>query len=155
LAAGNLLNGLLMMPYLSQVAYGWTSLALRWNIVAVIIQVLLLVYLTPRYGALGAAWVWLALNAAGFIVVAMVMFRRIFASERRAWLLTDIARPMLAALCFAALAKWLTPDTMTLYVRIAFLTAVSGTVLIAAAVASPTILALLRHYQERLSFAAK
>jgi O-antigen/teichoic acid export membrane protein len=155
LAAGNLLSGLLMMPYLSQVAYGWTSLTFRWNIVAVTMQVLLLVYMTPRYGALGAAWVWLALNAAGFAFVAAVMFRRIFASERRAWLLTDIVRPLLAALCVAAVAKWLVPDAMSLYVRIAFLAAVSGIVLIAAAAASPTILTLLRHYQARLRFAAR
>ena len=66
LATGNLLNGLLMMPYGSQVAYGWTGLTFRWNLVAVTIQVLLLVYVTPRYGAIGAAWIWVALNATGF-----------------------------------------------------------------------------------------
>jgi O-antigen/teichoic acid export membrane protein len=153
LAAGNLMGGLLRMPSLAQVAYGWTSLAFRWNLIAVTIQVLLLVYITPRYGAIGAAWIWLVLNAAGFVVVTTVMFRRIFALERRAWLTVDIARPMLAALCVAALAKWLEPGTMGPYPRLVFLAAVSGTVLSAAAITSPAILALLRHYQARVSLA--
>lgn len=155
LAAGNLLGGLLRMPSLAQVAYGWTSLAFRWNLIAVTIQVLLLVYVTPRYGAIGAAWIWLVLNASGFVVVTTVMFRRIFASERRAWLTVDIARPMLSALCVAAVAKWLAPGTMGPYSRLIFLVAVSGSVLSAAAIAAPTILALLRHYQARASLAIR
>jgi O-antigen/teichoic acid export membrane protein len=155
LAVGNLLSGLLMMPYLSQVAYGWTGLTFRWNLVAVTIQVLLLIYVTPYYGALGAAWIWVVLNAAGFVVVTTVMFRRIFASERRAWIVTDIARPLIAALCIAALAKWLVPDTMGLYSRLIFLVTVSGMVLSVAAIASPAIRGLLRQYQARVSFAIR
>ena len=155
LATGNLLGGLLMVPFLSQVAYGWTSLAFRWNVAAVIIQVLLLAYVTPRYGAIGAAWIWLALNAASFIVVTTLMFRRIFALERWTWLVTDIARPLLAALCVSAVIKYFAPDLMGVYARLVFLVGVSGTVLMAAAVASPAILALMRHYQARLSFAVR
>jgi hypothetical protein len=83
------------------------------------------------------------------------MFRRIFALERRAWLTVDIARPMLAALCVAALAKWLEPSTMGPYPRLVFLAAISGTVLSAAAISSPAILALLRHYQARVSLAIR
>ena len=109
LPVGNLLSGLLMMPYLSQVAHGWTGLTFRWNLIAVTIQVLLLVYVTPYYGAIGAAWIWVVLNAASFAVVTTLMFRRIFVAVRRAWIVTDIACPLFAALCVAALAKWLVP----------------------------------------------
>jgi O-antigen/teichoic acid export membrane protein len=147
LAAGNLLNGLVLMPYISQLAYGWTSLSVRWSLISVAVQVPLLLYIAPRYGAIGAAWIWVTLNMACVLTVAVVMFRRILRTEQRSWLLTDLARPLLAALCIAAIAKWLAPTGVSYYANFAFLIMISAAVLLSAAVASPTILATLRRFQ--------
>ncbi|HAE41819.1 MAG TPA: polysaccharide biosynthesis protein, partial [Clostridiales bacterium] len=62
LALGTLLNGLTWIPYQMQIAHGWTSLTIRVNAVAVIILVPAIFVVAPRYGAMGVAWIWVALN---------------------------------------------------------------------------------------------
>ena len=57
LALGNLLNGLMHLPYYAQLAHGWTGLSIRINIVAVLIIVPAILWATPIYDAEGAAWV--------------------------------------------------------------------------------------------------
>lgn len=91
---GNLLNGLMWMPYQAQLAHGWTSLAVRTNIVAVILIVPAILWITPRYGAQGAAWVWVCLNAGYLLVGVHLMFRRILASEKWQWYARDVIGPL-------------------------------------------------------------
>ena len=51
------------IPYLAQLAYGWTSLAFYQNLISVIILVPLMVLFTQSYQGIGAAYVWVILNA--------------------------------------------------------------------------------------------
>lgn len=146
LAAGNLLNGMLLIPYISQLAYGWTGLSARWSLLTVAVQVPVLAYVAPRFGALGAAWVWVAVNAASYIPVLFMMFQRILTAERRQWLLTDLARPLCAAICVAAFAKLCLPVTQNAYLGFLYLLVTSAAVLLAASLVSPSILAALRQY---------
>jgi len=53
--AGCLLNVVVTMPYMLQLAYGWISLAFYQNIVAIIILIPLLFLLIPYLGAVGGA----------------------------------------------------------------------------------------------------
>lgn len=101
LAVGNFLNGLMWVPYSTQVAYGWTSLAVRINIVAVLIIVPAMVLVVPRYGAEGAAWVWVFLNAGYFLIGIHLMFLRILTTEKWAWYFKDVLAPLCAGLVVA------------------------------------------------------
>lgn len=56
LVLGNLLNGLMWIPYQTQLAHGWTGLGVKVNIVAVAFIVPAILWVVPRYGAEGAAW---------------------------------------------------------------------------------------------------
>jgi O-antigen/teichoic acid export membrane protein len=98
LALGNMLNCLMWVPYVTQVAYGWTSLAIRINSVAVLIIVPAIVWSVPRFGPDAAAWVWVMLNAAYLLVGVNMMYRRILVAERGIWYTQDVIYPLAAGL---------------------------------------------------------
>lgn len=97
LVLGTLLNGFLHVPYQLQLAYGWTGLAIKANLMAVAVLVPAILWLVPTYGGIAAAWIWVALNAGYLIVSAPLMFRRLLPSEQRSWYLRDLAVPSLGA----------------------------------------------------------
>jgi O-antigen/teichoic acid export membrane protein len=105
LTLGNLLNGLMWIPYQTQLAHGWTSLAVRINIVAVLFIVPAILWATPRYGAVGAAWVWVCLNA-GYVMIGIhFMYRKILTKEKLNWYINDLLVPLCAGLIGALTVK--------------------------------------------------
>lgn len=107
LALGTFLNGLVHVPYMLQLAHGWPGLAARMNAIAVLILVPLIAWVTPRHGAIAAAWAWAALNAGYVFLGTPLMYRRLIPGERRGWLLRDIALPAGAAALVGAPCAWL------------------------------------------------
>lgn len=110
LALGNLLNGLMWIPYQTQLAHGWTSLALRINIVAVLFVVPAILWATPRYGPEGAAWAWVLLNAGYVLIGVHFMYRHILMREKWRWYVSDVAIPIAGGLVAATLIKTLLPS---------------------------------------------
>lgn len=107
LVVGNLMNGLMWLPYQAQLAHGWTGLAVRINLVAVLIVVPALLWVTPIFGAIGAAWVWIGLNLGYLLVGVHFMYRRILRQEKWRWYLHDIVAPLAAGLLVASGVKLL------------------------------------------------
>ena len=151
LALGTLLNGLLWIPHQMQLAHGITSLAVRTNVVAILVVLPALWWITPRYGALGAAWVWVALNTGYLLFNAHLMYRRILPTQRRAWYLQDVGLPMLvlavvAMTCHAGLR---TPSTVaSTFVTLA---AVLCTLLAASSLSAPAVRDWLKQAQVLLA----
>ncbi len=105
LTLGTLLNGLMTIPYMLQLAYGWSSFAAWMNLVAVSVLVPAILWVTPRYGAIGAAWIWVILNA-GYVFIAIhFMHRRLLPEEKWRWYFRDIALPVLAAATVVILSQ--------------------------------------------------
>ena len=100
LALGTLCNGLMNLPYMLQLAYGWTSLTVRTHAIAVLVVVPSIIWAVPRYGATGAACAWLALNVASLVVSAQLMFRRLLPKSKWRWYVQSVIAP-LGAGCFA------------------------------------------------------
>jgi O-antigen/teichoic acid export membrane protein len=98
LALGNLLNGFMHMPYMTQLATGWTSLAVRINIIAVVLIIPAILWATPKFGAAGAAWVWVALNVGYVLIGVDFMYRKILKAEKWRWYIQDILKPLGAGL---------------------------------------------------------
>jgi O-antigen/teichoic acid export membrane protein len=112
LVVGSYLNGLMYMPYQLQLAYGWTSLALRTNVAAVVILIPAIFWLVPRFGPMGAAWLWIVLNS-GYVLIAIhFMHRRILPLEKWRWYFADVGGPSLAALAVMLLATPLKPRAL-------------------------------------------
>jgi len=98
LIAGCFLLGLAHMPYQLQLAHGWTSLLVKVNGFIVVALVASIYILTPTYGAIGAAWVWLVANAVYVIISSQFMHRKLLLSHKWKWYFEDILLPTLGAL---------------------------------------------------------
>lgn len=128
LMLGNLLNGLMWVPYQTQLAYGWTTLAIKVNLFAVAIIIPAILLVTPHYRAIGVAWVWIILNIGYLLVASQFMYRRILRAEKWRWYLQDLLAPIGAASFGAFLLKlnWPvanTPISLLSQLALAFLVA--------------------------------
>jgi O-antigen/teichoic acid export membrane protein len=136
LAVGTCLNGFMHLPYLTQLAYGWTSLAFYQNLASVIVLIPLMVLFTQAYQGIGAAYVWVILNA-GYVLISMhIMHRRILPGVKWDWYIRDIAAPTLAALVVALAAKLIMPDGLALPALAAYVLTVAGLAFLAAVLAT-------------------
>ena len=98
LALGTLCNGFFYVPYMAQLAHGWTSFSVRVNIAAVCFVVPAILWSVPRFGAIGAAWAWLALNA-GYVLIAIhFMHRRLLPGEKWRWYGSAVFKPLAVGL---------------------------------------------------------
>ena len=112
-------------------AFGWTSLAIRINIIAVAIIVPAIIWITPRYGGVGAAWVWLA--------QPRVRLDRnppnapsLLQSEKLRWHMQDVVAPLGAATFSAAMIAWIWPEIEGVIADLSQLMLVAITTLITA-----------------------
>ena len=93
LALGTLCNGFMQVPYIAQLAHGWTGFAVRVNVIAVCFIVPVILWSVPRFGAVGAAWAWLLLNI-GYVLIGMpLMHRRLFLGEQWRWCRDAVLKP--------------------------------------------------------------
>lgn len=139
LALGTLFNGLMWVPYQLQLAHGWTALGIRINTIAVVILVPGLFLVVPRYGSIGAAWTWLALNVGYMGFTANFMHRRLLIGEKWRWYIWDISIPLIAATAVVLLCYWAIPTDLGKAAQIFSLVVASGLVLASAAFAAPLI----------------
>lgn len=94
LALGTLCNGFMHVPYAAQLAYGWPGFAVRVNVVAIVIIVPSIIWSVPKFGAIGAAWAWLALNAGYVLIGTHFMYRRILPTEKWRWFRYAVIGPL-------------------------------------------------------------
>jgi O-antigen/teichoic acid export membrane protein len=125
LAIGNVLHGLMHIPYGLQLAFGWTRLALVSNIFSVIVLAPAIYGATIRWGAVGAASVWIALNVAYVSICIHFMHRRLLPNEKWPWYVHDVIKPIAAVSVVAAGARLLMPGELPLPWLVLALAAVS------------------------------
>jgi len=159
LAFGTLLNGFMGIPYQMQLAYGWTKLTIKMNVVAVALLVPILFLVVPRYGGIGAAWVWVALNAGGYLLFGIYfMHLRLCCRKKWRWYGRDVIVPASAALAAALACRYCLPNRASTMIEIVVLVFTSACVVIAAALVSPLVraplgahmLAVVKHVRFRL-----
>lgn len=109
LAIGTTFNALMNLPYMLQLSYGWSTFAAKVNAVGVIILIPVLFWAAPRYGAIGAAWVWVSINASYIFVVIHIMHRYLLPKEKWTWYRSDVMYPATAAVFVAYAAQWISP----------------------------------------------
>ncbi len=146
LVIGTALNGLMCLPYSLQLAYGWTRLAFCANLLSVCVLVPLLLLFTRRYGAMGAAAVWVILNAGYVCISFQVMHSRLLKGEQWRWYTQDVGLPLLAALIIVTCSSALFPQGMTAFVTLLYLGATWFLAATAAALTAPHAVALLSQW---------
>ncbi len=137
LIIGTALNGLMYIPYALQLAHGWTKLPFYQNVVAVILLVPSLVWATTNYGAVGAAIVWVVLNAGYVLIGIQVMHTRLIEQEKLRWYYQDVALPLVGALLVPSLGRWLFPPHAPVGLTLVWLSIVSALALISCASVTP------------------
>jgi len=95
---GTALNGLMHLPYAAQLAHGWTRLSVVANAIGVMLMIPAIMLLVPRYGGLGAAWIWVAITAGNLIIGVWVMHTRILKKQRLRWCAHDIGAPLIGGI---------------------------------------------------------
>ena len=143
LSLGTLLNCLMWIPYQVQLAYGHTRTALSVNLVAVIFAVPALLWITPIYGAIGAAWVWVALNASYLLIGVNIMYRHMLRAERWRWYLEDVAAPLVATTAVAFAARRLMPAGADRVQELSWILATLSLAVVAAFATAPNLRAKL------------
>jgi O-antigen/teichoic acid export membrane protein len=133
-ALGTVLNSLMHVPHVVQLAFGWSMLGARVNAVAVLLVAPATVVLSLRWGGPGAALAWIALNL-GYLLFAMArMHRRVLPGELSRWY-GHLLLPALAVAVVGAAARAAMPEALGPIPRLAWL-AGTGVVAAAAAVAA-------------------
>ncbi len=110
LVIGQTLNALVTIPYMIQLAFGWTRLVIFANAAAVIVIVPLLTRMVTLYGVAGGAIAWIILNSGYFLVMIPVMHRRLFKNEMWQWYRTDVGIPLVAVVSVVSLSRILMPN---------------------------------------------
>ena len=136
LICGTALNVLMHLPHAMQLAFGWTKLLFYKNLLYVIVLVPLIIYMTARYGALGAASVWLLLNAGSVLFEIPIMHRRFLHKEKWHWYWQDVLIPLGTAILIAGLGKIFMGDAMTQFMTLIYLIIVSALTLGITAIAT-------------------
>ena len=139
LCLGNMLGGVMWVLLATQTAYGWTGLTVRINLVSVVVIIPAILWATPRYGAQGAAWVWVCLNAGGILIGAQFMFRRILTTEKMRWYIRDVFFPFLAAGSIAFAMAWAMPQKMAAGAQFLWLAVAGFLTLLSATFAAQTL----------------
>jgi O-antigen/teichoic acid export membrane protein len=111
---GTALNALMVLPYTIQMAFGWTRLILFQNTASLLLLVPAMFLMIGKYGALGAAIVWVALNVAYVVVLIPLMHNRLLRGEMSRWYISDVGIPLLIILAIVLPSKWLLPEGMSL-----------------------------------------
>jgi O-antigen/teichoic acid export membrane protein len=97
LAIGTMLNGLMHIPFMLQLAHGRPDFAIWINLIAVFFLVPAILLVTPQYGAIGAAWIWIVLNAAYVLIGVQFMYRQLLPGEKWRWYIEDVSIPIIVA----------------------------------------------------------
>lgn len=114
LVVGTALNAMLNIPYALQLAHGWTRLVLITTSIAVVVLVPTLIVMISIFGVIGAASVWVLLNAGNVLFALPIVHAKFLSGEYKRWLLADFARPTLAVLAVVGAGRLLMPDGMTM-----------------------------------------
>ena len=137
LVVGNMLNGLVNIPYALQVAYGWIRFGLVQNAIAVVLVVPALLFFIGKFDQIGAAVVWAGLNFLFLVVGVFIMHRTILIGEWTGWLLQSVVYPLLAGGVAVLTAKALLPVPHGLTQEVLLLFGVSLLVFCAVAISLP------------------
>jgi O-antigen/teichoic acid export membrane protein len=139
LTLGTFLNCLVLMPYQMQLAHGWTSLSIRGNMIAVAFIVPAIFLMVPIYGAMAAAWIWVILNTAYFLIGAHFMYQRILILEKWTWYYSDILVPLTFTIVTGLLSRWIFPEQLGRIYELFVLAGVLFLILTVASLSAPLV----------------
>lgn len=109
---GGFLNGLMHIPHDLQIAHGYTRLIIKAGLYVVIVTIPAIIWVVPRFGAVGAAWIWAGLNA-GYVILSIHQLHNHFLpKEKYRWYYADVFLPVAGSVVVGATAYFIHPIDM-------------------------------------------
>lgn len=112
LVIGSALNGLMHLPYALQISHGWTRIGICINTGFILVLVPSIIVITRYYGAVGAASVWVMLNAVYMAIGVPLTHLRLLRGEALRWFVKDVGLPMAAVGLVVGLGRKLITSPM-------------------------------------------
>jgi O-antigen/teichoic acid export membrane protein len=146
LIVGTALNGLMVLPYALQLAYGWTKLTFTFNLAAVIILLPAIIWMTKWFGPVGAASVWVILNCSYIVINIQFMHKRLLPQEKRRWYIRDVGIPVSLMVTVALVWNFLLPQGAPSFWLLLYLAMVWLICIIAAILVTPELYSIIHGY---------
>ncbi|MGV3528890.1 MAG: lipopolysaccharide biosynthesis protein [Flavisolibacter sp.] len=127
----NLLNSLYYIPYHTQLAFGWTGLSVRLNLVSLVVMAPAYVLAIQYYGVTGALWLAVGFNLSYLFIGSHFMFKQILQGEKKDWLLKDLFLPLIVTISTAVFMRIILPANVTGLIQALLLLTVFFTCLVA------------------------
>jgi O-antigen/teichoic acid export membrane protein len=105
-AYGTGMNGLMNIPYMLTLSYGWTKLGFYQNIFFMILMVPLTIFLALKFGAIGGALSWATINTLYFFITPHLIHNKLLKGEAGRWYWKDSLKPLLICVTIVAIAKF-------------------------------------------------
>jgi O-antigen/teichoic acid export membrane protein len=138
LMIGSAINAVLYLPYILQLAFGWTKLPFVAGVVSISVLVPLMFPMTRHFGLVGAASMWAVLNVLNMLIAVPIMHRRLLPKE--AWkYYRDIGSPMLAAILMVMMGRFVLAHFESRFATMAILLALWLASFSVAVLAAPRI----------------
>lgn len=103
LAIGSALNGVMFFPYALQLAHGMTWLPLAINMGLICLMAPLVIISAKLYGAVGAAFSWMAIEMIYVFVGRWMTYRYLLRGLNTQWMAADLGIPFMWALAAGGL----------------------------------------------------
>jgi O-antigen/teichoic acid export membrane protein len=145
LMVGSAINAVLYLPYILQLAFGWTKLPFTAGLVSISVLVPLMFPMTRHFGLLGAASIWAILNLLNMLIAVPIMHSRLLTNETWKYY-RDIGLPLLGTIVVVAVGRFVFMDLES---RVATLAVLSGVWLATCSIAvlsAPRIREHIRRY---------
>lgn len=121
LAVGIAMNGLVNVPASLQLAFGWPELMMYTNLIMSVALVPLMIFLTAKFGVIGAASVWVILNSGYLFCMVPMMHRRLLKEEEKNWYLKDTVLPLAGVVAAGIVSRLVMPANVGSMGSIAYL----------------------------------
>jgi O-antigen/teichoic acid export membrane protein len=150
LAVAAAVQGLLVLPFQVQMAYGWTSLSIKTSLTVLALTAPVTILASVHYGAMGAAAASISFNVVYAARYIPKMHRRILVGELRPWFVHDVMFPVAGALAAVFVARTLWPHDTGRWLNAPVLIAAGSFVLVCSALAGANLRQYLRGRLARL-----
>ncbi|MEO8378949.1 MAG: oligosaccharide flippase family protein [Acidobacteriota bacterium] len=138
--------GLCTLPGFMASAGGKPQVMTRTNIGAVIVILPLMAWVAPRFGAVGAASVWIVLSLFHLFGAVPLAHRFFLRGELMRWYVDDTLKPILAVAAVVVPARLLLPHPASIIGQLAFLASIFLASTLAAVAASNRVRNLVMSY---------
>lgn len=150
IAAGTYCNAVMQIPFMLQLAHGWTTLSVRVNLLGIIVLVPMVYFGVQFYGALGAAAAWAVANLLVLVLAVAIMHQRLLRGGAGSFFSKGIAYPLLVSGAVSYAVSLVSDIDQGRSIAFVIVVLGGGGAMLATMIALPLSRGVLRHYFHRV-----